>query len=139
MVLRKTCCCVVIVVVLVVLDISLFSKSVFDRFVYRFVWWNYIFKSLRNWISLTKYIFIVRSVGFVGFVERKCMYRIYKYKNQSSDCNILLYLASTGLYAGKIFVPCYKIQFARLKYKWYRICSKLIRFCQACMANESFL
>ena len=68
-------------------------------------------------LALLKYIFIVRSVGFVGFVGRKCMYRIYKYKNQSSDCNILLYLASTGLYAGKIFVPCYKIQFARLKYK----------------------
>ena len=48
-----------------------------------------------------------------------------QYKIQLSDCNILLSLASTGSYNGKILLRFYKIEYARSKYKSYPLLSGL--------------
>ena len=114
--------------------ISLLSNlSVFDRFVYIFVWWRNIFTSLRNWTGLSE----IYLYSWFCWICRAEVYFYVTTKFNCTDCNILLFLPSTGLNDVKIFLHRCKIEFARSKYQYYRICIKLISFCMFCNLLKS--
>ena len=76
-----------LIVVVVVVVISLLSNlSVFDRFVYIFVWSKNIYSCLQNWIGLTE-------IYFCSWLRLVCRVQIYFYINTKLNRLIVIYFS----------------------------------------------